>query len=390
MIKVPTKFSPEFIEEYYNIVSDMVFLNKINEYNDETAEYREFKYYLSQNFLKIITASFNELLDVLTEVNNLHPIISECYNPQKFFKGTDLNEISSIVEIMSIHLRGDANLNRICALKSDAINEISIVNRRLQSHYVDFYISELNNSNDAHSIKSCCKKIYATLNDGNIDIEVAPEWVRQLKNIMSYESMPGEILRKVGDELALDYCPMCNESQVGNITDENRVYRQALDHFLPKSKYPIFSLSIYNLIPCCNTCNSLFKRDKDTLSPPHANPYVQGSDEHVIFDIEALALAMLYKKESGSRVRFIATNTNVDNNIKLFKLLGVYNKRETKRQILRIMSLFNSYYAKWNATMTYEEFLVDIVDYDSSKLPYEIIYGKFKMDLLDFMEKVNH
>jgi hypothetical protein len=64
MIKVPTKFSPEFIEEYYNIVSDMVFLNKINEYNDETAEYREFKYYLSQNFLKIITASFNELLDV--------------------------------------------------------------------------------------------------------------------------------------------------------------------------------------------------------------------------------------------------------------------------------------------------------------------------------------
>jgi hypothetical protein len=37
--------------------------------------------------------------------------------------------------------------------------------------------------------------------------------------------------------------------------------------------------------------------------------------------------------------------------------------------------------------MTYEEFLVDIVDYDSSKLPYEIIYGKFKMDLLDFMEK---
>lgn len=389
MIKVPTRFSSEFVEEYYNIVSDMVFLNKANEYNNDSQEYREFMFYLSQNFCKIVTADFNELLDILTNINNLFPVISECYNPKHFFQGIELNQIPSILEIISIHLRGDANLNRICALKNDAIREISFINRNLQSHFVGLYISELNDSNDACSIKSCCKKIHATLNDGYIDLEVMPEWVRMLRNIISYESMPSEILRKIGDELALDYCPMCNESHVGNITDDNRVYRQALDHFLPKSKYPIFSLSIYNLIPCCNTCNSLFKRDKDTLYPLHANPYIQGADEYVIFDIEKLTLAMLYKKEAGSRVKFIATNTAVDNNVKLFKLLGVYNKRATKAEIFRLMALFKSYYENWSAFMTYEEFLIKVVNYDRSKLPYEIIYGKFKMDLLGFMEEVN-
>ncbi len=29
-----------------------------------------------------------------------------------------------------------------------------------------------------------------------------------------------------------------------------------LDHFLPKSKYPLFAVSPYNLIPCCKDCNT--------------------------------------------------------------------------------------------------------------------------------------
>jgi hypothetical protein len=32
-----------------------------------------------------------------------------------------------------------------------------------------------------------------------------------------------------------------------------------LDHFIPKSKFPYFALSLYNLIPSCYSCNSKFK-----------------------------------------------------------------------------------------------------------------------------------
>jgi len=42
---------------------------------------------------------------------------------------------------------------------------------------------------------------------------------------------------------------------VGN--SQNKNVRPALDHFYPKEKYPWFAISLYNLVPICETCNSL-------------------------------------------------------------------------------------------------------------------------------------
>lgn len=39
-----------------------------------------------------------------------------------------------------------------------------------------------------------------------------------------------------------------------------------LDHVLCKSKYPIFALSLYNLVPCCHNCNSKFKSTKHLIT----------------------------------------------------------------------------------------------------------------------------
>lgn len=47
-------------------------------------------------------------------------------------------------------------------------------------------------------------------------------------------------------------CPIC-----GQITD------LTIDHYLPKSKYPLLSLSPINLIPCCYSCN----KDKGDWDP---------------------------------------------------------------------------------------------------------------------------
>lgn len=40
-------------------------------------------------------------------------------------------------------------------------------------------------------------------------------------------------------------CPFCEFGQVAT-----------LDHYLPKLKFPIFSILPYNLVPCCRDCNS--------------------------------------------------------------------------------------------------------------------------------------
>jgi len=57
-------------------------------------------------------------------------------------------------------------------------------------------------------------------------------------------------------------CPYCGREQA---TD--------LDHFLPKSNYPEFSILAWNLVPVCKTCNDL-KRDFESRRGAHfLHPY---------------------------------------------------------------------------------------------------------------------
>lgn len=388
MIEVSTRFSLDFIETYYNHVSNMVFTVKLKGKTNTCDEFERFIWYVSSNFNEIILSEFNELLMIQNHLNSAFPILCECYNPEFFFNGIDLQPLVATREISIIHLRGQENLNRIESLKNSSISELLALNDGLNSHFLSSYISELSLCNEAESIKNSCKKILKLFSDFSIDFEQSPVWVKNIKEIFSYESMPTEVLRRFGDELSLDFCPMCNESQVGNITEDDRTYRQALDHFLPKSKYPILSLSIYNLIPCCNTCNSIFKKDKDTFSPLHANPYISGADNYNLFDINSLMPNFLYGK--NTRVKFLKTNTEIDNNVKLFKLNGVYNKRATKSEIIRIISLFNDFHNGWKNFMSYDEFIIKVINYDQSKSLYQMSHGKFKKDLIDFMKNAGY
>lgn len=70
-------------------------------------------------------------------------------------------------------------------------------------------------------------------------------------------------------QLNIKACPYCNLEYVQiatfsrNYSEGNKFVRPALDHFYPKSKYPFFAISLYNLVPCCTTCNSSIKSDNE-------------------------------------------------------------------------------------------------------------------------------
>lgn len=70
------------------------------------------------------------------------------------------------------------------------------------------------------------------------------------------------------NELQVNVCPYCNRQYTFTVTTEkdeskgveDKAYvRPELDHYFPKSKYPMFGLSLYNLIPSCHICNSTLK-----------------------------------------------------------------------------------------------------------------------------------
>lgn len=58
--------------------------------------------------------------------------------------------------------------------------------------------------------------------------------------------------------LDVTVCPYCNRNfiyTIGNRHKKDFVATCELDHFLPKSQYPLLAVSFYNLIPSCHFCN---------------------------------------------------------------------------------------------------------------------------------------
>jgi len=78
------------------------------------------------------------------------------------------------------------------------------------------------------------------------------------------------LIRKMG----IRYCPYCNAETIYVIPkcdnesncSEDICYHTALDHFLPKDRYPFLGLSLYNLVPSCTRCNTSYKHNKDPIS----------------------------------------------------------------------------------------------------------------------------
>jgi len=76
----------------------------------------------------------------------------------------------------------------------------------------------------------------------------------------------------------IDTCPYCNRQYIYYLSNENKIKPQ-IDHFYPKSIYPILGISFYNLIPSCQTCNGFgAKEEKDPTIFGLINPYLLKND----------------------------------------------------------------------------------------------------------------
>ncbi len=71
----------------------------------------------------------------------------------------------------------------------------------------------------------------------------------EMVNLYEQNMVRNQAGRKIYDELKslalLSRCPFCGVGQVST-----------LDHYLPKDKFPTFSVLPYNLVACCKDCNT--------------------------------------------------------------------------------------------------------------------------------------
>ena len=72
------------------------------------------------------------------------------------------------------------------------------------------------------------------------------------------------------------YCPYCNADTIYAVKICGRrvlPYASALDHFMPRSHFPYFGISLCNLVPSCTRCNSSLKGDSSVTFADAPHPY---------------------------------------------------------------------------------------------------------------------
>lgn len=84
-------------------------------------------------------------------------------------------------------------------------------------------------------------------------------------NLFNYnEFMEGtpNIRNEILSNMKISVCPYCNRQYIDTYIHEGKVRSIAhIDHFYPKSIYPLYALSLLNFVPACAHCNCLIKRD---------------------------------------------------------------------------------------------------------------------------------
>ena len=93
-------------------------------------------------------------------------------------------------------------------------------------------------------------------------------------------------------KLNIKSCPFCNNNYIYFYEKEAGKYNTlaTLEHYYPKSKYPHLSLSFYNLIPSCNTCNSKFKGSTEKHERKILHPYFEDFNEKAKFSVSVGSL----------------------------------------------------------------------------------------------------
>lgn len=162
-------------------------------------------------------------------------------------------------------------------------------------------------------------------------------------------------------------CPYCGFGEISEI-----------DHFLPKSIYPEFSVFYFNLVPSCHICNSK-KGNKKNIC---IHPYLEN-----IKDIDKMLWAE-FKLKNGSLIFYYHKQKNipfiVENHVDTFDILNRYSLQALKdfdNEKLNLKKLGNNLYEYVNIVYNYDNNIY-------KRLMYKAILDDFD-NFKDCLERIN-
>lgn len=198
-----------------------------------------------------------------------------------------------------------------------------------------------------------------------------------------YESYRKKYGAELVKRLEISVCPYCNRNFINSNGDKTPAQ---FDHFLSKNDYPIFALSLYNLIPCCNTCNQWKGTKRFTISP-YDSQYT--TDKLLYFSYIPLG-------DSDYKIEIKAIDSKIDVNISQLQLRERYS---VHTDLLKELIIRQKYYRPCNRKfwdelvrenglpdgMSFDEFFYG--NYLTEDKYYLRPLSKFTHDIIEELEK---
>lgn len=131
------------------------------------------------------------------------------------------------------------------------------------SDYLDEQFDEYNKKYTAYPL-SYPKNATSTEWDHNFKKSIVKTVLSEpYDKVFDYGKIDNKTRHILMDSLNIPVCPFCNRQYITSWEDMKKEKKSTsdLDHFFPKSEYPLFALSLFNFVPSCQVCNSRMKLD---------------------------------------------------------------------------------------------------------------------------------
>lgn len=390
MIKINFSHSEDFLNRYENSVITELLLPSFNAMvlTVPIVVQERISEIFTEEFIRdLILCSADELYEkIITIYDHLHEL-SERYCLEYYLK--DINLDSSVI---SMPIRRIIDQRRIRDVHERVIAELQLLSNERQSIHLPLLINNMRGTTVASEIKiqltllNSMKSGYYKLTD---DIKsLYPNWVNEFANLFNYNAMSRVFGREITNGINLDVCPYCNNEDIETINEKGAEARPDLDHFFPKSKFPFLALTLSNLIPAGTRCNQKYKKSKSMFGYIH--PYIDGINQYTLFNFN-------YSFDEGRNIDAISitinnTNSELDNNLSLFRVEATHNKNNVKNWFLKLEERYQllSNTDQLNETLNNNNSLLTILDVDIQQSPTKEQYQKLKIDALNFLSGRNY
>ncbi len=140
--------------------------------------------------------------------------------------------------------------------------------------------------------------------------------------------------------LDITVCPYCNRDYINS--RGNKISGAQIDHFFPRSEYPIFSVSLYNLVPVCGNCNRVKSNKIGVFKSPFDTKFKWNDEIKFKYDVTTQKISINYDDNLVQNISKMQINEAYE--IHDIYANNLFNKRQkyNDTQIQEMVSVLSS------------------------------------------------